>query len=192
MKCLICEKFSIKIICKFCNSTLKIYPKKRIGYDDFVIYSFFDYQNIEFLLKSKYSLIGSRIYKILANKAYLYFKSEVNSDFSEVYGIGIDDKVTKFYSHSGIIVNEFRNIFKPLFGALIANNEIHYAGKSLSYRQNNKKGFSYKSKKNINAILIDDIITSGLSMKEAREELLNHNVNALFGLVLSDARFLRN
>ncbi|RAX51490.1 hypothetical protein CCY99_08950 [Helicobacter sp. 16-1353] len=191
MKCLLCEKINLKIICNACDNSIKITPKKRIDFDDFAIYSFFDYQSVEYLLKSKYSLIGSRIYKILARKAYLHFKNEVHSNFNDIdiYGIGIDDKVSKFYSHSGIIVKEFSKIFKPLFGALIANNDIHYAGKSLEYRQNNKKGFIYKGKNDITAVLLDDIITTGLSIKEAREKLLEHNVNVLFALTLSDARF---
>lgn len=189
MKCLLCEKISLKVICNCCQNDIKLTPKKRVSYDDFAIYSFFDYQNIEFLLKSKYNLIGSRIYKILSRKAYLYFKNEIQSDFGDIYGIGIDDRISKFYSHSGIIVKEFSKIFKPLFGTLIAKNEIHYAGKSLEYRQNNKKNFIYSGKKNINAVLLDDIITTGLSIKEAREELLRHNVNVLFALTLSDARF---
>lgn len=189
MKCLLCEKISLKLICRSCQDSIKINPKKRISYDDFAIYSFFDYQYIEYLLKTKYSLIGSRIYKILSHKAYLYFSSQVNARFENTYGIGIDDRVDKFYSHSGVIVKEFSKSFKPLFGVLNAQNTIHYAGQSLEYRQNNNKDFIYKGPSNINAVLIDDIVTTGLSINEAKKILSNHNVNVLFALVLSDARF---
>lgn len=189
MKCISCEKISLRLFCKNCQAEIPIVPRKRISYDGFVVYSFFDYQHIEYFLRSKYSLIGSRIYSFLAKKAYLYFKKEVQSEFSDVYGIGIDDKISKFYSHSGIIVHEFRKTFKPLFGVLRAENDIHYAGKSLEYRQKHKKGFVYSGRENINAILFDDIVTTGVSIKEAREILLESNVNILFALVLSDARF---
>lgn len=186
MKCLLCKKLSLKIICKSCNNDIKIVPKKRILLDGLSVYSFFDYDNIEYLLKSKYSLIGSKIFKILALKASLYFKNNI-ADFSEVYAIGIDDKVESYYSHSGVIVKQFSNIFKPLYGTLKASNNIHYAGKSLEFRQQNKKGFIYSGKSNINVVLLDDIITTGESLKEAREVLQKNGVNVLFALTLSDA-----
>lgn len=188
MKCLICEDLSLNLICKNCNNKIPIYPNKRIELDGFCIYSFYEYQNIELLLKTKYSLIGSRIYAYLAKKAYLYFINEIKADFSEVYAIGIDDRVEQFYSHSGVIVKAFSKVFKPLFGTLKATNNIHYAGKSLKYRQENKKGFVYSGKKGINAILLDDIVTTGESIKEARAVLEKSDVNVLFSLVLSDAR----
>ncbi len=189
MKCIICGKWSIKLVCNICDNTITLSPQKRISYDGFAVYSFFAYQSVEYLLKSKYHLIGSKIYKILAHKAYSYFKDNVKGDFSDTYAIGIDDRVERFYSHSGVIVREFRHIFKPIIGALIATNGIHYAGKSLEYRQHNKKGFIYSGLDNINAILIDDIITSGLSLKEARETLESHGVIVPFALTLCDARF---
>ena len=188
MKCLMCEDFSFNIICKNCDSLIKLAPQKRFYADGFAVFSFYEYQTIEFLLKSKYYLIGSRIYKFLAKKAWAYF-SGINSDFGGVYGIGIDDRVEHCYSHSGVIVKEFAKSFTPLFGVLKAQNGIHYAGKSLKYRQNHKKGFIYSGKQGISAVLIDDIITSGASIDEARECLESNNVRVLFALVLSDARF---
>ncbi|MGX2982209.1 phosphoribosyltransferase [Helicobacter sp. 23-1045] len=188
MKCLMCEDFSFNVICKNCDSLLKLSPQKRFYADGFAVFSFYEYQSIEFLLKSKYHLIGSRIYKFLAKKAWAYF-SGTNADFGGVYGIGIDDRVSSFYSHSGVIVKEFAKSFTPLFGALKAKGDIHYAGKSLKYRQNHKKDFVYSGKRDISAVLIDDIITSGASIDEARECLESNGVRVLFALVLSDARF---
>lgn len=188
MKCLICEALSLSLVCKDCDKRLAIFPNKRLEQGGFCIYSFYEYQSIELLLKSKYSLIGSRIYKYLAKKACKYFSDEVKGDFSKVYAIGIDDRVEQFYSHSGVIVKGFSKVFKPLFGTLKASNDIHYAGKSLKYRQENKKGFVYSGKCGIDAVLIDDIITSGESIKEAKAVLEKSNVNVLFALTLSDAR----
>lgn len=188
MKCLICEDFSLKVICKNCDFLIKLSPQKRHYADGFAVFSFYEYQGIEFLLKSKYHLIGSRIYKFLAKKAQGYFQS-TKGDFRGVRGIGVDDKVSSYYSHSGIIVREFAKNFTPLFGALRAQNHIHYAGKSLKYRQNHKKGFVYSGPHDISAVLIDDIITSGASIDEARECLERSGVKVLFALVLSDARF---
>lgn len=189
MKCLLCRAISLKIICQNCQNEINLSPNKRVLLDGFCVYSFFEYQSIELLLKSKYSLIGSRIYEILAKKAHKYFKSAVAGNFDGVYGIGIDDRIRDFYSHSGVIVNAFKPSFRPLFGALIARNEIHYAGKSLSFRQENKKDFIYRGKRGIKAVLIDDIITTGESIKQAREVLKNHDIEVLFALTLCDARF---
>lgn len=189
MKCLLCEKLSVQIICGKCQDEIPIIPRKRAFYDGFTIYSFFDYQHIEYLLRSKYSLVGSRIYAFLAKKAARYFANSVKGDFNGVWGIGIDDKVGRFYSHSGVIVRAFRKSFKPHFGALRATNDIHYAGKSLTYRQTHPKGFVYSGKRDILAVLLDDIVTTGTSIKEAREVLENNGVSVLFALTLSDARF---
>ncbi len=190
MKCLICQNLAFKLICNDCDKQIKITPKARKSFDNFMVYSFFDYQDIEYLLKSKYSLIGSRIYKILAKKAFLYFKNEISDTFKNlnIHSIGIDDKVKKYYSHSGVIINEFRHIFKPLFGSLISTNNIQYAGKNLEYRKNNKKDFIYKGINNIDVVLFDDIITTGLSIKEARDVLLQYRVNVLFAITLTDAK----
>ncbi|RDU57487.1 ComF family protein [Helicobacter sp. MIT 99-5507] len=190
MKCILCQSLSIRLICPSCDKKITLSPKKRKTFDDFVVYSFFNYQDIEYLLRSKYSLIGSRIYKILARKAFLYFIDEVGSTFDSlnIFSIGIDDRVKKYYSHCGVIIKEFDSIFYPLFGVLVSNNDICYAGKTLAYRESNKKDFIYTGKRNIDVVLFDDIITTGLSIKEAREVLQKNGVNVLFALTLSDAR----
>lgn len=186
MKCLLCAKFSLKIICMHCLDCIDVNLRKRVGSDGFVVYSFFDYSNIEFLLKSKYTLIGSRIYKSLSLKAASYMPK---LDSNDIYGIGIDDRALEYYSHSGIIVRCFSNIVAPLYGVFVATNDVSYAGKSLEFRRQNKKHFKYSGKNNINAILFDDVVTTGTSIDEAREVLLSNGVNVLFALVLSDARF---
>ena len=186
MKCLLCSKLSLKIICMHCLDSIDLNLRKRIGNDGFIVYSFFDYSSIEFLLKSKYTLIGSRIYKILSLKAASYMPK---LDSNDIYGIGIDDRALEYYSHSGIIVKCFSNFIKPLYGALKATRNISYAGKSLEFRSENRKYFKYSGKTNINAILFDDVVTTQTSINEAREVLLRNNVNVLFALVLSDARY---
>ena len=186
MKCLLCAKFSLKIICMHCLDCIDVNLRKRVESDGFVVYSFFDYSNIEFLLKSKYTLIGSRIYKSLSLKAASYMPK---LDSNDIYGIGIDDRALEYYSHSGIIVKCFSNLIKPLYGTLRATSNISYAGKSLEFRRENKKHFKYSGRNNINAILFDDVVTTQTSINEAREVLLRNNVNVLFALVLSDARY---
>lgn len=188
MKCLLCESFSFNLICKKCIESIIFEPHTR-DVKGLMVYSFYSYSTIELLLQSKYSIIGSRIYKILAKRAVEYFKQNISSDFSGVYGIGLDDRIDSSYSHTGIIVNEFKSIFTPIFGVLKASNNIHYAGKSLEYRENNKKGFIYYGHSGLECVIFDDIITSGCSIKEANEVLKQNGVKCLFALSLSDARF---
>lgn len=187
MKCLICENFSFNIICKACLDEIQIDPKKRILENNFTVYSFFNYGQVDFLLKSKYCIIGSRIYSVLSKKASDYLKNTMDFEFNNTYSIGIDDRIKSYYSHTGIILNAFKNIFSPNFGVLTSKNNITYSGKSLSFRKNHKKDFFYKGKSDINAILIDDIITTGISIMQAKEVLEKNNINVLFALTLSDA-----
>jgi competence protein ComFC len=52
----------------------------------------------------------------------------------------------------------------------------------------NPRDFKYTFKKNINAILIDDIVTTGTTLCEAYSILKKNNINVLFALTLADAR----
>lgn len=184
---MICGRFNLQIICKLCLANIHIYPNKRVLKDNFIVYSFFKYDQVGFLLKSKYYIIGSRIYKTLANKANNYLKSILDSSMDNVYSIGIDDRIKHYYSHTGVILQSFKHIAKPIFGALTSDNNIKYAGCDLKFRKNNKKNFKYNGKRNINAILVDDIITTGSSIMQAKEVLQANNVRVLFAVVLSDA-----
>lgn len=184
MKCVICEKLSFKIICEKCLDFIPINPKIR-SVLDVKIYSFFDYEEIDFLLKSKYHALGSRILKVLANLAANEFKKITT--FSNVYGVGIDDSVHSLYSHTGIILKAFKKAgIKPIYGELKAMNHINYAGKSLEFRQQNKKNFIYKSGAK-DLIIIDDIITTGESFKEAIKVVRENNGNVICGIALANA-----
>ncbi len=76
----------------------------------------------------------------------------------------------------------------PLYGSLRAQNYESYSGKSRAYRQANKRDFVFTCKDEIDAILIDDIVTTGSTLQEAHETLKKQGVNVLFALVLADAK----
>lgn len=90
-----------------------------------------------------------------------------NTAFGEVKLIGIDDCVRSFYSHTGVLVREFalssanshkkskdlqnrakfaRKSITPFYGELKATNQVSYAGKSLAFRQANKRGLTLSEK----------------------------------------------
>ena len=77
----------------------------------------------------------------------------------------------------------------PQYKKLIANNHITYAGKDLDFRLSNPRDFKYKGEKNIDVILVDDVVTTGTTLKEAKKVLANFGVNVLFCVVLVDKRW---
>lgn len=186
MRCLVCRKWSFRIICKTCQEEFLILKPKIRLVGDIKVYSFYSYEDIAFLLNTKYYAIGSRVFNILAKKASVYFSQNLSDSLSEVYGVGIDDNPKKGYSHTGILLKNFSSSIKPIYGELNARNKIQYAGKSLAFRQNNPKNFSFKVK-NRNLVIFDDIITTGTSILEAKNVIEKNNNRVLFALVLSDA-----
>jgi competence protein ComFC len=52
----------------------------------------------------------------------------------------------------------------------------------------NPREFYYTGEQGIEAILIDDIITTGVTLQEAQQELERHGVEVLFAVTLADAR----
>jgi competence protein ComFC len=182
MFCLTCNSFSFEIICKKCQKNL-LTPtiQKR---DDIV--SFYSYEEIEPLLKYKYHPFGSRVFKILAKNSFKKF-SEVYKE--KIISLSIDDKVKKGYSHTAILNHSLKSKFiTPQYKKLIAKNKIQYAGKSLKFRLENPRNFKYKGKRDISVILVDDVVTTSTTLKEAKKVLANYGVKVEFCIVLVDKR----
>ncbi len=190
MICTICEKISLNIICQSCQSSLlTINIKKRNITKEVLLYSFYDYDEISELILTKYDLIGSRIYKILADNSFKKFSKSFKYPH-KVYGVAIDDKIKKGYSHTSILANALKNKNIPiLHNALIAQNDIKYANKPLEFRLKNPRNFKWKNKSNIDVILIDDVAVSGTTLKEAIGILEVAKVNVLFAMCLCDKGF---
>ena len=68
----------------------------------------------------------------------------------------------------------------------MARNRVNYSGKTLQYRLEHPRDFNYTGKSDIDVILIDDIITTGITLQEAHKVLTVHGVNVLFALTLAD------
>ena len=103
--------------------------------------------------------------------------------------IAIDERVDRGYSHTALLAHygSVKNI-KALHGVLVAKNYVSYAGKSLKFRLNNPRNFQYRGSSGIEAILVDDIITTGSTLLEAYEVLSRSGVNVLFALTIADAK----
>ncbi len=104
---------------------------------------------------------------------------------NEVNLIPIDD-IPKVYAHTAILakMGKTKNI-KPLFGALHAGNKVQYAGKDLQFRQDNPKDFVLKKIPKKEVILIDDIVTTGTTLLEAKKVLEKNGVKVLFAVTVA-------
>ncbi|XPV67946.1 MAG: phosphoribosyltransferase [Halarcobacter sp.] len=106
-----------------------------------------------------------------------------------VYSIGIDEHTRHEFSQTAILSKHLKsNHIKPLYNQLRATNIVKYAGHDLEYRLKHKRGFK-SSLKNKNIILVDDLITTGTTILEAKEILEKNNNKILFSLTLADAKF---
>ena len=65
---------------------------------------------------------------------------------------------------------------------------MKYSGQSVAYRQRHKRNYELLKKPKFPVILVDDIITTGLSLMEARKILEKNKISVLFALVLADAK----
>ncbi len=189
MRCISCENLSLEIICKSCQkNSLNPLFKKRVLDDGFIVYHFYEYEEIKELLNTKYEFYGDRVYNLLAKLSFKKFATNFIFD-GEVVAISVDDDTSHQFSQSAILVHNLKSKYiKPIYSTLKSTNKIKYAGKSLEFRQKNKRKFVYTGQKNLKVILIDDIITTGSTLSEAKEILEKNGCEVLFALTLSDAR----
>ena len=159
---------------------------RKVGTLDVI--SFFKYSTLETMLHSKHKPEGYRIYKALANitmKPFIEAFSANNS--SDVYIVGIDEYVKNGYAHVALLTRAMKTKTSiPQHSVLMAQNRVNYSGKSLQYRLENPREFVYKGKKKVDVILVDDIITTGITLQEAQKVLMKHDINVLFALTLAD------
>ena len=188
MKCMICEEFSFSHICQDCQE-LFLQPslyKRKIS-NNIEVISFYKYQDIKKLLHTKHTDLGYYIYSILAKNSLSKFASEFKFD-SQIISIGVDDSVENGYSHTALLNRSLKSKFiKPKFNKLRAKNRISYSGKSKEFRIMNPRDFQMKRFKESELILVDDIITTGLTLSQAIQTLKSNNKEVLFCLTLADA-----
>ena len=152
-----------------------------------VVY-FYKYSHLESLLLTKHKPIGYRIYKALSSMTMKPFMEEfLESDDREVYIVGVDEYVKNGYAHVSLLTHAMQiGNSKIQHASLMARNRVNYSGKPLQFRLDNPRDFKYSGKKDIDVILVDDIITTGITLQEAQKVLSQSGVNVLFALVLAD------
>jgi len=188
MRCITCHSLSFKIICKACqdNFLTSSFYKRELT-KDFFVYSFYKFDEVKELLNTKYEFYGDRVYNILASLSFKKFALNFTYP-NEIYAIAIDDHTRHQFSHTAILSKHLKSkCVSPKFDLLKAQNQVKYAGKNLKFRQKNKRNFIYHGKKNKQVILVDDLITTGSTILEAKEILEKNNCEVLFVLCISDA-----
>ncbi len=188
MRCMICEELSFKHICLSCQKAL-LTPSlyKRNLYSNVPVYSFYKYNEIEPLLLSKHTDLGYYIYSILAQNSFASFGKTFEYP-SKVCSVGIDDHVRRGYSHTAILNKCLESsVIKPRFSILRAKSRVSYSGKSYQERLLNPRQFIFKSFVEEDVILVDDIITTGLTLTQGIQEMQKQGKNVLFCLTLADA-----
>lgn len=188
MRCLLCETLSLLHICKECqNIYLKPSLHKRLLDDGTLVYSFYKYEEIKDLLHTKHTDLGFYIFNILAKNSFATFAKNFKYEH-KIYSIAVDDNVKSGYSHTAILNKELKSSFiTPLFNKLRANNTVNYSGKTREFRLLNPRDFQLKNIIKSDIILVDDIITTGTTLKEASKVLKHSSNNLLFCLTLADA-----
>jgi competence protein ComFC len=192
MRCILCYNWSFDIICKKCQTNLLV-PSfhKRVINDNFEVYSFYKLDEIQELVNTKYQFYGDRVLNILAKLSFGKFGYHFLYD-TKVATIPIQSHTQKDFCHTAILAHHLKSKYiQPYYFKLVAQNDIKYAGKSLEFRQKYKRDFIYTNDiKQKQIILVDDIVTTGSTLTQARQAILktNQNIDILFGLTLCDAK----
>ncbi len=185
MRCHSCRGFSLSPICSGCRQIyLNPVAKTRVLSCGLEVVSFFGYEDIEPFLLTKHYSRGWFIYRMVAKAAFRDLK-ECEEDIAV---IAIDDEPKGGYSHTALLAREIAmRGYKPLYGKLKAKKRVSYSGKPLSFRLKNPREFNYCGPRGIEAVLVDDIVTTGLTLQEAQQTLLKFEVEVKRAFVLADA-----
>ncbi len=155
----------------------------------FKVYSFYKYNEISHLLHSKHHFHGYFVLNALAKLSFAKFKNFFSPELT-INALALDDKVQDYlYSHSAILTRHLKTEFiKPVYRVLQAQNEVKYSGKTMAFRQKNKREYKLLKELKNPVILVDDIVTTGFSLLEAKKILEKNKISVLFALVLADAK----
>lgn len=187
--CIVCNSFSLRHICKKCLKGILAPSLLKREIDGLTIFSFYKYSEIAPLIHHKHKISGSFIFTQLAENSFKHFAK--NFEFNDnISVIAIDDNTKSGYSHTAILANAINNkIFKAEWMALRAKNSVIYAGQSLEFRKNNPRNFEFNGAKYKSLVLIDDIITTGSTLLEAKDVVeKSGEYEAVFAITLADAK----
>jgi len=188
MRCLLCGSWSLSHVCRRCRSlqlTPSFYTRKIAG--KLKVHSFYKYDEIEPLLLTKHTDLGYYVYKTLAGIAFGAY-AESFETAEPVAVIGVDDHVRHGYAHTALLVRAMKSsVLKPRHSVLRDRSGHHYSGRDFQYRLTHPRRFEMKPFPETKVILVDDVLTTGLTLTQAAETLDAAGKEVLFCLTLADA-----
>ncbi len=189
MRCAACHALSRSVICPACETRLFRPAVSRRLIGTLEVVSLFNYSVIEPFLLSKHRPVGYRIYRWFGrsflNPFFRRYAEEFRKPFSVV---SIDDHVRHGYAHTALLARGIRHReIHHAYGALPAQHPVTYAGKSLEYRLAHPRDFRYKGPTRRMVVLLDDVVTTGLTLQAAQRVLETAGVEVLFAVTLADA-----
>ena len=189
MKCILCERLSFSHICTLCQERFLSPSLYKREIENVPVYTFYRYSEIKDLLFSKHSDLGFYIYKILAQQSFAKFAKTfaLEGDISPFASVAIDDVPKSGYSHTALLNQALKTPYiQVLHNRLRDESGISYAGKSKAFRLLHPRQFSLKPFEQKELILVDDIITTGLTFQAAIKKMQQANKEVAFCLALAD------
>ena len=192
MYCVICQALSLQIICKTCLENLWHIESKRELLNGLKVFSSFALSELKYLVYSKNNIIGSRVLTRLGKYGVQKF-FECHQEILTIHTavICIRNRTIGAYSHSAILAHCFKKYgFRVFYNALITYNDIRFSTLTKTQRQETSRNFKFTLHKQFSfIILVDDIITTGETLLEASQVIMQHNRTPLFAWTLCDSRF---
>lgn len=205
MRCVNCGAFSLRTICAACAANL---AECRLGMrqvEGFSVFYYYGYSEIRELILSKHHEYGAAVLARIASLSLAKFPFHLQREISanpqnyeafkttdgifKFNAVPLDDDARSGYSHTAILARALKSkLIEPKFHCLRAQNRVKYTGQSLEFRLKHKRNFKILTPPQFPVILVDDIITSGLSMLQARESLIDGGFMPVCGLVLANAK----
>ena len=188
MRCLLCGSWSFSHICRRCRSEQlrpNFYTRKIAG--KLPVHSFYKYDEIEPLLLTKHTDLGYYLYRLLAKMSFEPYAKTIAAG-ETIAVIGVDDHVRHGYSHTALLARAMKSRdVKPRFSVLRDRSGHRYSGQDFQYRLTHPRAFALKPFPEKRVILVDDILTTGLTLTQAAETLEKAGKEVLFCLTLADA-----
>ena len=172
--------------------------------EGFSVFYYYGYSEIRELILSKHHEYGATVLARIASLSLAKFPLHLQREISanpqnyetfktdgifKFNAVPLDDDARSGYSHTAILARALKSeLIEPKFHCLRAQNRVKYTGQSLEFRLRHKRNFKILTPPKFPVILVDDIITSGLSMLQARESLIDGGFMPVCGLVLANAK----
>jgi competence protein ComFC len=190
MKCILCERLSFSHICTPCQEKFLTPSLYKREINSTQVYTFYKYSEIKDLLYTKHSDIGFYIYRLLAQKSFAAFARSFELGKGETFAsIAIDDVPKSGYSHTAILNEALQSQhIRVHHNRLRDESGVSYAGKSKAFRLLNPRKFSLKPFAQKEVILVDDIITTGLTFSAAIKKMQKEGKEVAFCLALADVQ----